>query len=61
MKRFSNIVVLAVICLFMLVPGYAKAAGKNQSDVAKLKKIVNEQIKKGADLSGGARPAGEAA
>ena len=36
----------------MLVPGYAKAAGKNQSDVAKLKKIVNEQIKKGADLSG---------
>ena len=53
MKKINKIFILTIIFagIFLTIPKHTRAASKNKADIAKLKKIVNEQIKKGATLS----------
>lgn len=53
MKRINKTFILTIIFagIFLTMPKQAGASSKNAADIAKLKKIVNQQIKKGARLS----------
>lgn len=53
MKNIKKTIILTIIFagIFLTIPRQSTAASRNPSDIAKLKKIVNNQVKKGASLS----------
>ncbi len=50
MKKIITIFI-TFFCLALILPANTKAAKRNANDITKLKKIVNEQLKKGANIS----------
>lgn len=50
MKKTITIFI-TFFCLALILPANTMAAKRNANDIAKLKKIVNEQLKKGATIS----------
>lgn len=49
MKKIITILI-TFFSLAFIIPANTQAAERNADDIARLKKIVNEQIKKGANI-----------